>query len=121
MVFPTAPKLDWGQAVGMALSVHRTVSMDPKVMIIAGSNDHLQSRGLLTLLTDRSLPSNEVIGGAIMTLISALTEVETSVKERFTKNVVKTIFVLSPGNAALPEPLQFECTMVTTLTWSSPR
>ena len=30
-------------------------------------------------------------------------------------NVVKVIFVLSPGYAALPEPLQFVYTMVTTI------
>ena len=50
-----------------------------------------------------------------MTLILAMTEMETSVQQRFTKNVVKIIFVLSPGYAALPEPLQFVYTRVTTL------
>ena len=40
--------------------------MEPQVIVIAGSNDHLQSRGLLTRLTDGSIPSNEVIGEAIM-------------------------------------------------------
>ena len=42
--------------------------MDPQVIVVAGSIDHLQSRGLLTRLTDWSIPSNEVIGEAIMTL-----------------------------------------------------
>ena len=49
-----------------------------------------------------------------MTLLSAMTEVEVSVQRHITKNVVKVIFVLSPGYAALPEPLQFVYTMVTT-------
>ena len=89
--------------------------MDPQVIVIAGSNDHLQSRGLLSRLTDGSIPSNEVIGEAIMTLLSAMTEVEESVQRHFTKNVVKIIVVLSPGYATLPEPLQFVYTMVTTL------
>ena len=89
--------------------------MEPQVIVIAGSNDHLQSRGLLSRLTDGSIPSNEVIGEAIMTLLSAMTEVETSLQRHFTENVVKIIFVLSPGYAALPEPLQFVYTMVTTL------
>ena len=79
------------------------------------SNDHLQSRGFLSRLTDGSIPSNEVIGEAIMTLLSAMTELEASVQRHFTKNVVKIIFVLSPGYAALPESLQFLYTMVTTL------
>ena len=84
-------------------------------MVVAGSNDHLQSRGFLTSLTDGSIPSNEVIGEAIMTLLSAMAEVETAAKQRFTQKVVKVVFVLSPGYAALPEPLQFAYTMVTTI------
>ena len=89
--------------------------MDPQVIIIARSNDHLQSRGLLSRLTDGSISSNEVIGQAIMTMLSAMNEVEASVQRHFTKNVVKVIFVLSPGYAALPEAIQFVYTMVTTL------
>ena len=67
------------------------------MVVIAGSIDHLQSRGLLSRLTDGSIPSNEVMGEAIMTLLSAMAEVESSVQRHFTKNVVKVIFVLSPG------------------------
>ena len=89
--------------------------MDPQVIVIAGSNDHLQSRWLLSRLTDGSIPSNEVIGKAIMTLLSAKTEVEASVEPHVSKDVVKIIFVLSPGYATLPELLQFVHTMVTTL------
>ena len=115
VIFLTAPKLDWGQSAGMTIGMRRTISMDLEVIVIAGSNDHLQSRGLLSRLTDVSVPSNEVIGEAIMTLLSAMTEVETSVQRHFIKTVVKIIFVLSPGYATLPEPLQFVYTMVTTL------
>ena len=86
--------------------------MGPQVILIAGSNDHLQSRGLLSRLTDGSIPSKEVIGEAILTLLSAMTEVETSVQRHFTKNVVKIIFVLSPGYDALPEPLHFVYTIL---------
>ena len=78
--------------------------MEPQVIVIAGSKHHLQSRGLLSRLTDGSIPSNEVIGEAIMTLLSAMTEVEASVQRYFTRNVVKIIFVLSPGYATSPEP-----------------
>ena len=115
VIFLTAPKLDWGQAIGMMISVRRVVSMEPQVIVVAGSNDHLQSRGLLSRLTDGSIPSNEVIGEAIMTLLSAMAEVEEAAKQRFTQNAVKVVFVLSPGYAALPEPLQFVYTMVTTI------
>ena len=115
VIFVMAPKLDWGQAAGMMISVQRVVSMEPRVIVFAGSNDHLQSRGLSPRLTDGSIPSNEVIGEAIMTLLSAMADVETSAKQRFTQNVVKVVFVLSPGYAALPGPLQFVYTMVTTI------
>ena len=116
VIFLTAIKLNWGQSVGLTISVQRTVSMDPQVIIIAGSIDHLQSRGLLSRVTDGSISNNDFMGEAIMTLPSAMTEVETSLQRHFTKNVVKIIFVLSPGYAALPEALQFVYTMVTTLT-----
>ena len=52
VIFLTAPKLDWGQSAGMMISVRRVVSMKPQVTVVAGSNDHLQSRGLLCRLTD---------------------------------------------------------------------
>ena len=84
----------------MTISVRRTISMDPQVIVIAGSNDQMQSRGLLSRLTDGSILTNEVIGEAIMTLLSATTEVEASVQRHFTKNVVKIIFVPSPGYAS---------------------
>ena len=114
MIFLTALTLDWGQAVGMAISVQRIVSMDPQVMIIAGSNDYLQRRGLLARLTDGSVPSNEVMGEAIMTLLPAMPEVQVAVRQGITRNAVKIVFVLSPGYAVLPEPLQFLYTKVTT-------
>ena len=115
MIFLTAPKLDWGHSAGMMTTVRKVVSMQPQVIVVAGSNDHLQSRGLLSCLTDGSIPSNEVIGEAIRTLLSAMTDVESSVQRRFTHNVVKVIFVLSPGYAILPEPLEFVYTMVATI------
>ena len=115
VIFLTVPKLDWGESAGMMISVRMVVSMELQVIVVAGSNDHLQSRGLLSRLTDGSIPSNEVIGEAIMTLLSAMAEVETSVKQRFTQNVVKVVFVLSPGYATLPEHLQFVYTMFTTI------
>ena len=93
VIFLTAPKIDWGQSAGIAISVRRKISMEPQVIVIAGSNDHLQSRGLLSCLTDGSIPSNEVIGESILTLLSVMTDVEASVQQHFTKNVVKIIFV----------------------------
>ena len=48
-----------------------------------------------------------------MTLLSAIDDVESSVQRHFIKKVVKFIFVLSPGYAILPEPLQFVYRMAT--------
>ena len=93
VIFLTAPKLDWVQSVGMMIRVRRVVSMEPQVIVVAGSNDHLQSRGLLSRLTEGSIPSNEVIGEVRIVLLSAMAEVDTSVKQRFTQNVVKVVFV----------------------------
>ena len=42
VIFLTAPKLDWGQSIGMMISVRRVVSMEPQVIVVAGSNDHLR-------------------------------------------------------------------------------
>ena len=42
-----------------------------------------------------------------MTLLSAMAEVQVAVRQRFIRNTVKIVFVLSPRYAAMPEPLQF--------------
>ena len=115
VIFLTAPNLDWGQVVGMAISVERVVNVDPEIVIIAGSNDHLQSRGLLNALVDGSVPSSEAVGEAIMTLLSAMLEAERSVRQSFATQIVKIIFVLSPCYALLPEPLQCVYAMVVML------
>ena len=36
LIFLTAPNLDWGQAVVIAISVQRVVNVDSEVVIIAG-------------------------------------------------------------------------------------
>ena len=48
-----------------------------------------------------------------MTLLLDMTEVKKAVWQRFNKNEVKTVFIFSPGYAALTESLQFVYTMVT--------
>ena len=55
-MFLTAPNLDWGQTVGMAISMQRVVNINPQVVIIAGSNNYLQSRGVLSSPVDGSYP-----------------------------------------------------------------
>ena len=95
MIFLTAPMLDWGQSVGMAVSVQRVVYMFPHVIVIDASNDQLQSPGLLTRRTDLpSILSNEVIGDAIKKLLSAMTERR---QQRSTRNSVNNVLILSQG------------------------
>ena len=47
-----------------------------------------------------------------MTLLSAMLEAEKSIRQCFARQLIKVIFVLSPGYALLPEPLQFVFAMV---------
>ena len=98
--------------MGMALNVQRVVNMDPQAVIKAGSNDHLQTRGLLNGLVDGSSASSEVIEGAIKTLLCTMMEAEKSIQRCFAMKLVKVVFILFPGNALLPEPLQFLYAMV---------
>ena len=106
--FLTVPNLDWCQSVRMAISVQRVVNVDPERVIIAGSNDQ-------NALVDGSVPSSEAVGEAIMTLLSAMVEAVRSIRQSFARQLVKIIFVLSPGYALLPEPLQFVYVMVVLL------
>ena len=75
VIFLTASKLDWCQALGMSISVQRVLNMDPELVIKAGSNDHLQSRGFLNALIDGSKPSSEAVGEAIKILYVNLVSV----------------------------------------------
>ena len=110
VIFLTAPNLDWGQAVGMAISVQRVVNVDPEVVILAVSNDNLQSRGLLNALVDGSVPSSDAAGEAILTLLSTMMEAERSIRQSFAWQLSPAM--LSPCYALLPEPLQFLYAMV---------
>ena len=51
-----------------------------------------------------------------MTLFSAMLEAEKSTRQCFPRQLVKVVFVLSPGYASLPEPLQVVYAMVVLLT-----
>ena len=81
----------------MAIIVQRVVNLDLEVVIVAGSNDHLQRRGLLNALIDGFTPSPEAVGEAIMTLLSDMTEAEKLIRQCFARQLVKVIFVLCPG------------------------
>ena len=85
------------------------MNVDPEVVIIAESYDHLHSRGLLNALIDGSTPSSEAVGEGSMT------EAEKSINQCFASQLVMVIFVLSPGIASLPEPLQLVYAMVVLL------
>ena len=96
----------------MVISVQRVVNVDPDAVRISGSVDQLQSRGFLNALIDGSTPSSEAVGEVIMTLLSAMTKAEKSIRQSFARQLVKVIFLLSPGYASLREPLQFVYAMI---------
>ena len=77
------------------------------MVIIAGSNNILQSKEVLNALIDGSTPSS--------TLLSAMTEAEKSIRQSFARQMVKVIFVLFPEYTSLSEPLQFVYAMVVLL------
>ena len=101
--------------VRMAISVQRVVIVDPEVVITSRSNEHLQSRGFLNALIDGFTPSSEAVEETIMTFLSAMLEAGKSIRQCFPRQLVKLVFVLSPGYASLPEPLQFLFAMVVLL------
>ena len=76
---------------------------------------HSQSGGLLNGLVDVSSPSPEVLGEAIMTLLSTMIKAEKSIQRCFARQLVKVVLTLSPGDVLLPEPLQFVYAMVVLL------
>ena len=88
----------------MAISVQKVVNVDPEVVTIAGSNDDLQSRGLLNALIDGFTTSAEAVREAIMKRLSAMLEAKKSIRQGIARQLVKVIFVLSPGYASLPQP-----------------
>ena len=55
------------------------------------------------------------MGEAIITRLAAMVEAERPIRQSFARQLVKIIFVLSPGYALLPEPLQFVYAMVVML------
>ena len=81
--------------MGMMISVQIIVNMVPQFVIRSGSNDHLQSTGLLKTLVDGPCPNTEVIGEAIVVA-------EKSMQRCLARQLVKFVFILSPGYTSLP-------------------
>ena len=46
VIFPTPPKLYWGQSIAMAISLQRVANLDPQVIVIVGSNAESRAIGL---------------------------------------------------------------------------
>ena len=76
--------------------------MDPELVIIAGSIEHLHSRGLLNALVDGSVPSSEAVGEAIMGLLSAMMQAERLIRQSSARQLVKIILCCLPTTPYCP-------------------
>ena len=107
--------LDLLQSVSLAIGVQRQTDMNPITIVFAGINDHLHSRGFLSILRDPTTAENAV-WPAIKDILESKGEVVNATKEgSFTKVTPRVVFALSPGYAHLPDGLKFVHAIVTLL------
>ena len=110
-----AVDLDLMQSLSMAIGVQQQTEMNPITIVIAGMNDHLQSRGFLSRLREPTTAKGAV-WPAIKDIPESMGEVVDTLKEdAFTKIRPRAVFALSPGYAHLPDGLKFVYAMVALL------
>ena len=115
VIMVAAVDLDLLQAVSLAIGVQRQTDRNPVTIVFAGINDHLHSRGFLSILRDPTMAENAV-WPAIKDMLESMGEVVDATKEgSFTKLTPRVVFALSPGYACLPDGLKFVYAIVTLL------
>ena len=118
VIMLAAVDLDLLQSVSLAIGVQKQTDMNPIMIVFAGINDHLHSRGFLSRLRDPTTAENAV-WPAIKDILESMGEVvdATKVVEEgsFTKVTPKVVFALSSGCAYLPDGLKFVYAIVTLL------
>ena len=115
VIMSAAVELDLLHAVSLALGVQKKTDMKPITILFAGINDHLHSRGFLSILRDPTTAENAV-WPAIKDILESMGEVVDATKEgSFTKVTPGVVFALSPGYACLPDGLKFVYAIVTLL------
>ena len=115
VIMLAAVDLDLLQAVSLAIGVQRQTDMNPVTIVFAGINDHLHSRGFLSILRDPAMAENAV-WPAIKDILESMGEVVDATKEEsFTKVTPRVVFALSPGYACLPDELKFVYAIATLL------
>ena len=115
VIMLAAVDLDLLQSISLAIGVQRQTDMSPIMIVFAGTNDHLHSRGFLSRLRDPTTAENAV-WPAIKDILESMGEVVDATKEKsFTKVTPRIVFALSPGYAHLPDGLKFVYAIVTLL------
>ena len=101
VIMLAAIDLDLMQSVSMAIGIQRQTEMNPITIVFAGLNDHLYSRGFLSLLRELITAVNAV-WPAIKDILESMGEIMITLKEgAFPKITPKAVFALSPGYAHL--------------------
>ena len=107
--------LDLMQLVSMAIGVTRQTEMNPIIVVFAGINDHILSRGFLRRLREPTT-AEDAVWPAIKIILESMGEVVDTLKEgAFLKITPRAVFALSPGFAYLPDGLKFVYAMVALL------
>ena len=118
VIMLAAVDLDLLQSVSLAIGVQRQTDMNLIMIIMivfAGINDHLHSRGFLSRLRDPTTAENAV-WPAIKDILESMGEVVDATKQgSFTKVTPRVVFALSPGYAHLPDGLKLVYAIVTLL------
>ena len=118
VIMLAAVDLDLLQSVSLAIGVQRQTDMNLimiLMIVFAGINDHLHSRGFLSRLRDPTTAENAV-WPAIKDILESMGEVVDATKQgSFTKVTPRVVFALSPGYAHLPDGLKLVYAIVTLL------
>ena len=100
------------QSISVAIEVQLQTAMNPITIVFAGINDHLQSKGHLSRLREPAM-AEAVVWLAIRDVQKSIIEIMDVLKEGgFQKKFPKTVFLLSPGYAHIPDGLNFVYAMI---------
>ena len=97
VIMLAATDLGLMQSVSMAIGVQRQTEMNPILIVFAGINDHLYSRGFLSRLREPTMVAEDAVWPAIKDILESMGEISDTRKEgAFTKTTPKAVFALSP-------------------------
>ena len=107
--------VEWMQSTSRAIGVQRQRELLPITINFTGINDHVHSRGLLSSFREPTTPE-AAMWPAIKDILYLLGEIMVVLQGRgFQKITPRSVFVLFPGYAHLPNELKFVYAMVALL------